>query len=134
MPLCLNFVDLKKAFDSVQAVAVMVAMDNQVKKTGNTRLRAHYFNTKALPALIYASGTWVLRKQEENARFDEIIKRKRQDHSNNRATGYNSLPVDNGKHSNKRNATGPSHERRLKPWSSTIATHYNMSALVRMIS
>ncbi|KAK6761914.1 hypothetical protein RB195_022851 [Necator americanus] len=38
-----------------------------VKKTRNTRLRAHLFNTTVLPALTYASETWAFRKQEENA-------------------------------------------------------------------
>ena len=38
-----------------------------MKKTKNTRLRAYLFNTTVLPALTYASETWALRKQEENA-------------------------------------------------------------------
>ncbi|KAK6740980.1 hypothetical protein RB195_009058 [Necator americanus] len=38
-----------------------------VKKTRNTRLRAHIFNTTVLPALTYASETYAFRKQEENA-------------------------------------------------------------------
>ncbi|KAK6733863.1 hypothetical protein RB195_017557 [Necator americanus] len=38
-----------------------------VKKTKNTRLRTHLFNTTVLPALTYASETWAFRKQEENA-------------------------------------------------------------------
>ncbi|KAK6742864.1 hypothetical protein RB195_010246 [Necator americanus] len=38
-----------------------------VKKTRNTQLRAHLFNTTVLPALTYASETWAFRKQEENA-------------------------------------------------------------------
>ncbi|KAK6764273.1 hypothetical protein RB195_024551 [Necator americanus] len=38
-----------------------------VKKTRNTRLRAHLFNTTVLPALTYASETWAFRKEEENA-------------------------------------------------------------------
>ncbi|KAK6738265.1 hypothetical protein RB195_020399 [Necator americanus] len=129
MPLCLTFVDLKKAFNSVKTEAVVEALDNQgvptqyikhhpshqermltefdetceciglqlklqktmlmrngwvsdapftlngayksiedvVKKTRNTRLRAHLFNTTVLPALAYASETWAFRKQEENA-------------------------------------------------------------------
>ncbi|KAK6765151.1 hypothetical protein RB195_025188 [Necator americanus] len=40
---------------------------NVVKKTRNTRLRAHLFNTTVLTALTYASETWAFRKQEENA-------------------------------------------------------------------
>ncbi|KAK6747804.1 hypothetical protein RB195_000787 [Necator americanus] len=41
--------------------------ENVVKKTRNTRLRAHLFNTTVLPALTYASETWAFHKQEENA-------------------------------------------------------------------
>ncbi|KAK6737640.1 hypothetical protein RB195_020009 [Necator americanus] len=152
MPLCLTFIDLKKAFDSIENEAVVEALDNQgiptqyikvlrelyttlenamrklewddmgvkvdgrqlhhlrfaddivlitpsisqaiadrirrnmwmhrrrraawgayksiedvVKKTRNTRLRALLFNTTVLPALTYASETWAFRKQEENA-------------------------------------------------------------------
>ncbi|EYB97225.1 hypothetical protein Y032_0142g2308 [Ancylostoma ceylanicum] len=37
-----------------------------LKKMKNTRLRAH-FKTMVLPALTYASETWALRKQDENA-------------------------------------------------------------------
>ncbi|KAK6735097.1 hypothetical protein RB195_018346 [Necator americanus] len=44
------------------------SIENVVKKTRNTRLRAHLFNTTVLPALTYASETWAFRKQEENAR------------------------------------------------------------------
>ncbi|KAK6762343.1 hypothetical protein RB195_023164 [Necator americanus] len=43
------------------------SIDQVVKKTKNTRLRAHLFNTTVLPALTYASETWAFRKQEENA-------------------------------------------------------------------
>ncbi|KAK6762397.1 hypothetical protein RB195_023204 [Necator americanus] len=43
------------------------SIDDGVKKTRNTRLRAHLFNTTVLPALTYASETWAFRKQEENA-------------------------------------------------------------------
>ncbi|KAK6726156.1 hypothetical protein RB195_004462 [Necator americanus] len=38
-----------------------------VKKTRNTWLCAHLFDTTVLPALTYASETWAFRKQEENA-------------------------------------------------------------------
>ncbi|KAK6764924.1 hypothetical protein RB195_025022 [Necator americanus] len=41
--------------------------EDVVKKTRNTRLRAHLFNTTVLPTLTYASETWAFRKQEENA-------------------------------------------------------------------
>ncbi|KAK6738007.1 hypothetical protein RB195_020227 [Necator americanus] len=44
------------------------SIEDVVKKTRNTRLRAHLFNITILPALIYASETWAFRKQEENAR------------------------------------------------------------------
>ncbi|KAK6760600.1 hypothetical protein RB195_021894 [Necator americanus] len=43
------------------------SIEDVVKKTKNTRLCAHLFNTTVLPALTYASETWAFRKQEENA-------------------------------------------------------------------
>ncbi|EYC05856.1 hypothetical protein Y032_0080g1402 [Ancylostoma ceylanicum] len=43
------------------------SIEDVVKKTKNTRLRAHLSNTTVLPALTYASETWALRKQDENA-------------------------------------------------------------------
>ncbi|KAK6745827.1 hypothetical protein RB195_012131 [Necator americanus] len=43
------------------------SIEDVVKKTRNTRLRAHLFNTTVLPVLTYASETWAFRKQEENA-------------------------------------------------------------------
>ncbi|KAK6761014.1 hypothetical protein RB195_022183 [Necator americanus] len=43
------------------------SIEDVVKKTRNTRLRAHLFNTTVRPALTYASETWAFRKQEENA-------------------------------------------------------------------
>ncbi|EYC35188.1 hypothetical protein Y032_1123g3637 [Ancylostoma ceylanicum] len=43
------------------------SIEDVVKKTKNIRLRAHLFNTTVLPALTYASETWALRKQDENA-------------------------------------------------------------------
>ncbi|VDO78414.1 unnamed protein product [Heligmosomoides polygyrus] len=46
------------AFKSVEEVA---------KKTKNVRLRAHLFDSTALPALTYASETWAIRKQDEHA-------------------------------------------------------------------
>ncbi|EYC38563.1 hypothetical protein Y032_0709g1720 [Ancylostoma ceylanicum] len=42
------------------------SIEDVVKKTKNTRLRAHLFNTMVLRALAYASETWPLRKQDEN--------------------------------------------------------------------
>ncbi|KAK6763140.1 hypothetical protein RB195_023738 [Necator americanus] len=43
------------------------SIEDVVKKTRITWLRAHLFNTTVLPALTYASQTWAFRKQEENA-------------------------------------------------------------------
>ncbi|EYC05066.1 hypothetical protein Y032_0084g1760 [Ancylostoma ceylanicum] len=43
------------------------SIEDVVKKTKNTRLRVHLFNTTVLPALTYASETWALHKQDENA-------------------------------------------------------------------
>ncbi|KAK6763768.1 hypothetical protein RB195_024197 [Necator americanus] len=43
------------------------SIEHVVKKTRNTRLRAHLFNTTVLPALTYASETWTFRRHEENA-------------------------------------------------------------------
>ncbi|EYC27239.1 hypothetical protein Y032_0009g598 [Ancylostoma ceylanicum] len=43
------------------------SIEDVVKKTKNIKLRAHLFNTTVLPALTYASETWALRKQDENA-------------------------------------------------------------------
>ncbi|KAE9420142.1 hypothetical protein Angca_008904, partial [Angiostrongylus cantonensis] len=38
-----------------------------VKRTKNTGLRAHLFDTMVFPALTYASETWSLRKQDERS-------------------------------------------------------------------
>ena len=46
------------AFKNIEGVA---------KKTKNTKLRAHLFDSAVLPALTYASETWTLRKQDEHA-------------------------------------------------------------------
>ncbi|KAK6764128.1 hypothetical protein RB195_024451 [Necator americanus] len=43
------------------------SIEDVVKNTKNTRLRAHLFNTTVLSALTYASENWAFRKQEENA-------------------------------------------------------------------
>ncbi|KAK6765200.1 hypothetical protein RB195_025227 [Necator americanus] len=43
------------------------SIEDVVKKTKNTRLRAHLFNTTVLPALIHTSETWAFRKHEEKA-------------------------------------------------------------------
>ncbi|KAK6763229.1 hypothetical protein RB195_023802 [Necator americanus] len=49
------------------AWGVCKSIEDVVKKTKNTRLRAHLFNTTVFPALTYGSQTWAFRKQEENA-------------------------------------------------------------------
>ncbi|KAE9416480.1 hypothetical protein Angca_006018, partial [Angiostrongylus cantonensis] len=46
------------AFESIEDV---------VKRTKNTRLRAHLFDLTVLPAVTYASETWSLRKQDERS-------------------------------------------------------------------
>ncbi|KAK6765359.1 hypothetical protein RB195_025326 [Necator americanus] len=51
------------------------SIEDVVKKTRNTRLRAHLFNTTSLPALTYAAETWAFRKQEENAVIERAIER-----------------------------------------------------------
>ncbi|KAE9419106.1 hypothetical protein Angca_002253, partial [Angiostrongylus cantonensis] len=43
------------------------SIEDVVKKTKNTRLRAHLFDSTVLPALTYASETWSLRKQGERS-------------------------------------------------------------------
>ncbi|KAE9421819.1 hypothetical protein Angca_003060, partial [Angiostrongylus cantonensis] len=42
-------------------------MEDVVKRTKNTRLRAHLFDSTVLPALTYASETWSLSKQDERS-------------------------------------------------------------------
>ncbi|KAK6740934.1 hypothetical protein RB195_009031 [Necator americanus] len=59
---------MKRGSDRVTgAWGAYKSIEDVVKKTRNTRLRAHLFNTTVLPALTYASETWAFRKQEENA-------------------------------------------------------------------
>ncbi|VDM62772.1 unnamed protein product [Angiostrongylus costaricensis] len=41
--------------------------EDVVKRTKNTRLRAHFCDSTVLPALTYTSKTWSLRKQEERS-------------------------------------------------------------------
>ncbi|KAE9421867.1 hypothetical protein Angca_005561, partial [Angiostrongylus cantonensis] len=43
------------------------SVEDVVKRTKNTRLRAHLFDSTVLPALTYASETWSLRKQDERS-------------------------------------------------------------------
>ncbi|KAE9417287.1 hypothetical protein Angca_007576, partial [Angiostrongylus cantonensis] len=43
------------------------SIEDVVKRTKNTRIRAHLFDSTVLPALAYASETWSLRKQDERS-------------------------------------------------------------------
>ncbi|KAE9420381.1 hypothetical protein Angca_009637, partial [Angiostrongylus cantonensis] len=43
------------------------SIEDVVKRTKNTRLRAHVFDSTVLPALTYASETWLLCKQDERS-------------------------------------------------------------------
>ncbi|KAE9412934.1 hypothetical protein Angca_009386, partial [Angiostrongylus cantonensis] len=43
------------------------SIEDVVKRTMNTRLRAHLFDSTVLPALTYASETWSLHKQDERS-------------------------------------------------------------------
>ncbi|KAE9415374.1 hypothetical protein Angca_009770, partial [Angiostrongylus cantonensis] len=43
------------------------SIEDVVKRTKNTRLRAHLFDSTVFPALTYASETWSLRKQHERS-------------------------------------------------------------------
>ncbi|KAE9414253.1 hypothetical protein Angca_006961, partial [Angiostrongylus cantonensis] len=43
------------------------SIEDVLKKTKNTRLRAHLFDSTVLPALTYTSETWSLRKQDERS-------------------------------------------------------------------
>ncbi|KAE9420117.1 hypothetical protein Angca_004904, partial [Angiostrongylus cantonensis] len=43
------------------------SIEDAVKRTKNTRLRAHLFDSTVLPVLTYASETWSLRKQDEGS-------------------------------------------------------------------
>ncbi|KAE9420380.1 hypothetical protein Angca_009629, partial [Angiostrongylus cantonensis] len=43
------------------------SIENVVKRTTNTRLHAHLFDSTVLPALTYASETWSLPKQDERS-------------------------------------------------------------------
>ncbi|KAK6761581.1 hypothetical protein RB195_022593 [Necator americanus] len=69
------------------------SIEDVVKKTRNTRLRAHLFNTTVLPALTYASETWAFRKQEENAALMKAILPKRLPIKLFYNLGYSSLKI-----------------------------------------
>ncbi|KAE9420626.1 hypothetical protein Angca_003324, partial [Angiostrongylus cantonensis] len=43
------------------------SIEDVVKRTKNTRLCAHLFDSTVLPALTYGSETWSLRKQDERS-------------------------------------------------------------------
>ncbi|KAE9413716.1 hypothetical protein Angca_009397, partial [Angiostrongylus cantonensis] len=44
-----------------------MSIEDVVKRTKNTRLRAHLFDSTVLPALAYESEIWSLRKQDERS-------------------------------------------------------------------
>ncbi|KAE9411957.1 hypothetical protein Angca_007966, partial [Angiostrongylus cantonensis] len=43
------------------------SIEDVVKRTKNTQVRVHLFDSMVLPALTYASETWSLRKQDERS-------------------------------------------------------------------
>ncbi|KAE9415856.1 hypothetical protein Angca_002865, partial [Angiostrongylus cantonensis] len=43
------------------------SIEDVVKRTKNTRLRVHLFDSTVLPALTYAPESWSLRKQDERS-------------------------------------------------------------------
>ncbi|KAE9420290.1 hypothetical protein Angca_004964, partial [Angiostrongylus cantonensis] len=45
------------------------SIEDVVKRTKNSRLRAHLFDSTVLPALTYASETWSLQRLESFARL-----------------------------------------------------------------
>ncbi|KAE9415589.1 hypothetical protein Angca_004511, partial [Angiostrongylus cantonensis] len=49
------------------ACGAFKSIEDVVKRTKNSRLRAHLFDSKVVPALMYASETWSLRKQNERS-------------------------------------------------------------------
>ncbi|KAE9421156.1 hypothetical protein Angca_008089, partial [Angiostrongylus cantonensis] len=49
------------------AWGALKSIEDVVKRTKNTRLRAHLSDSTVLPALTYASKTWSLRKQDERS-------------------------------------------------------------------
>ncbi|KAE9414743.1 hypothetical protein Angca_006947, partial [Angiostrongylus cantonensis] len=49
------------------ALGAFKSIKDVVKRTKNTRLRAHLFDSTVLPALTHASETWSLRKQDERS-------------------------------------------------------------------
>ncbi|KAE9416608.1 hypothetical protein Angca_005044, partial [Angiostrongylus cantonensis] len=49
------------------AWGALKSIEDVVKRTKNTRLRAHLFDSTVLPALTYASETWSLRKEDERS-------------------------------------------------------------------
>ncbi|KAE9413012.1 hypothetical protein Angca_008660, partial [Angiostrongylus cantonensis] len=49
------------------AWGALKSIEDVMKRTKNTRLRAHLFDSTVLPALTYASETWSLRKQDERS-------------------------------------------------------------------
>ncbi|KAE9419886.1 hypothetical protein Angca_003293, partial [Angiostrongylus cantonensis] len=49
------------------AWGALKSIEDVVKRTKNTRVRAYLFESTVLPALTYASETWSLRKQDERS-------------------------------------------------------------------
>ncbi|KAK6765553.1 hypothetical protein RB195_025456 [Necator americanus] len=63
-PFTLNGTNISKCTWALEKKATWGAykrIEDVVKETRNTRLRAHLINTTVLPALIYASETWAFR-------------------------------------------------------------------------
>ncbi|KAE9417950.1 hypothetical protein Angca_007350, partial [Angiostrongylus cantonensis] len=50
-----------------EAWGAFKSIEDVVKRTNNTRLHAHLFDSTVLPALTHASETWPLRKQGERS-------------------------------------------------------------------
>ncbi|KAE9415921.1 hypothetical protein Angca_004399, partial [Angiostrongylus cantonensis] len=50
-----------------EAWGAFESIEDVVKRTKNTRLRAYLFHSTVLPALTYASETWSLRKQDDRS-------------------------------------------------------------------
>ncbi|KAE9413202.1 hypothetical protein Angca_010125, partial [Angiostrongylus cantonensis] len=66
------------------------SIEDVVKRTKNTRLRAHLFDSTVLPALTYASETWSLRKQDERSltTIEGAVERKMLEQSKIRWAGH----------------------------------------------
>ncbi|VDM62390.1 unnamed protein product [Angiostrongylus costaricensis] len=60
--LCLSWSENQEA-----AWGAFKSIEKVLRRTKNTRLRAHFFDSTVLPALTYALETWSLRKQDETS-------------------------------------------------------------------